>query len=482
MPQPFHDTGAYPQVHLPPRLLDLWDTEIVPQLPANLDEQARALKAYQRHREIERASDLLRALLAWVLGGCSFRQLGSWAVILGVADISEAAWRKRVRLCGDWLEWVLMQVMALRNGRAVPTTEPGGPRVILVDGTTLGQTGGTGDDWRVQFAYDLVAGGLIQVQIGDRYQAETLVGLPGRAGDLFIGDRGYGVRSNLLALSGMQAAALLRFSPQHCRLEQADGTPLVVHQWLQEQGEQEQICEQEGYAVQDTERVKVRVLALRLPDEAAEQARERVRARAKRKQQVVRPETLELAGWVLHFRTLEAQQWSAEELFWLYRNRWQIELLIKQLKQFLLLVRLRSCHPETVQATILAALVAWVLQEQEGQALAQLLVHTPGQNQESLLQAYLPLVEQWEAEETAQPEAEPELRRSVSLWGVMATCLSRWRVVVLGQWSFAHLQACLPRLRRFFCLSPRRRMHQRLGFQAWVQQRFLRTHVQGAFP
>ena len=98
-----HDSEGAPAVQLPPRLLDLWETEIVPQLPMRLDEQVRALKASQRSREIERASDLLRALLAWVLGGCSFRQLGCWAVLLGVADISEAAWRKRVRKCGEWL-------------------------------------------------------------------------------------------------------------------------------------------------------------------------------------------------------------------------------------------------------------------------------------------------------------------------------------------------------------------------------------------
>jgi len=98
--------------------------------------------------------------------------------------------------------------------------------VILVDGTSLGQTGGTGDDWRVQLAYDLGEGRLVHVQVGDRHQAETLVGLPGRAGDLFVGDRGYGVRSNVIAVDEMQAAALLRFSPSHCRLEQADGTLL----------------------------------------------------------------------------------------------------------------------------------------------------------------------------------------------------------------------------------------------------------------
>ena len=49
----------------------------------------------------------------------------------------------------------------------------------------------------------------------------------------------------------------------------------------------------------------------------AEQARERVYARAKRKKQVVRPETLLLAGWVLLLSTLDAHPFSAEELFWL---------------------------------------------------------------------------------------------------------------------------------------------------------------------
>ena len=156
-------------MHLAPRLLDPWESEIVPQLPANLDEQARLLKAYQGYREIARASDLLRALLAWVLGGCSFRQLGCWAVILGVADISEAAWRKRVRRCGEWLQWLLTAVSSTARSETALTQQ----RVLLVDGTSLGQRGGTGDDWRVQLAYDLVEGRLVDVQVGDRKCAET---------------------------------------------------------------------------------------------------------------------------------------------------------------------------------------------------------------------------------------------------------------------------------------------------------------------
>ena len=496
MSESFYHSEAAQQMQLPPQLGDLWESEIVPQLPAMLDEQARVKKAYQRERSIKRASDLLRALLAWVLAGCSFRQLGCWAVILGIADISEAAWRKRVRMCGDWLLWLLMELLAGTSSQVHKPEKTSQPRVILVDGTSLGETGGSGDDWRVQLAYDLVEGRLVDVRIGDKRQAETLVGLPGRPGDLFLADRGYGRRSNIVAIEGLQATSLLRFSPNQCRLEHKDGSDLAVDPWLEGLEETIEIAEQEGYCVHGEQRVKVRVLALRLPLEAAEKARARVLARAKRKKQEVRPETLLRAGWVLLLTTLPASYWSAAELFWLYRTRWQIELLIKQMKQFLLLVRLRSHHPETVRTTLLAALIAWVLQEQESQALLRILMSTTLSGQESLVQAYLPLGERWEAEEattesaplveqaqteTTSPEPAPCPPCPVSLWVLTASCLSRWRTLVLGQWSLARMQSCLPRLKRFFCLSPRRRLHQRLWFQAWVQQRFL-PFSEAAFP
>src|SRR5260221_7535772 len=63
-----------------------------------------------------------------------FAGLGCWAVILGVADISEAAWRKRVRLCGDWLHWLLTELVSTAERKE---HEESRPRVILVDGTSL---------------------------------------------------------------------------------------------------------------------------------------------------------------------------------------------------------------------------------------------------------------------------------------------------------------------------------------------------------
>ncbi len=109
---------------------DLWEQEIVPRLPQDLGAQAKALGALQRRRGITTASGLLRAILSWVHGPRSLRQLGIWAVVLGIADLSETAWRKRLAKCGDWLNWLLQHAL----GGSEPSR---GGRVLVVDGTEL---------------------------------------------------------------------------------------------------------------------------------------------------------------------------------------------------------------------------------------------------------------------------------------------------------------------------------------------------------
>src|SRR4029450_13903727 len=91
----------------------------------------------------------------------------------GLADLSEAAWRKRLRACNAWLLWRLSELIAAPDGAAPPL--PGAPgRIVLVDASTLGQPGGTGDDWRLHLAYDFTAGRLGQVRVTDRYGGERL--------------------------------------------------------------------------------------------------------------------------------------------------------------------------------------------------------------------------------------------------------------------------------------------------------------------
>jgi hypothetical protein len=147
-----------------------WEEQVLSRLPAETEEQAFRLRAFVREGKIKSVGDLLRALLAYVLCVSSFRQLGSWAVLLGIANISDTAWRKRLSAASAWLLWLL----ADPQPPVKQNTCSGFGRIILVDATRLKQVGGNGDDWRVHSAYDLRARRLIQLLVTDQHTAESL--------------------------------------------------------------------------------------------------------------------------------------------------------------------------------------------------------------------------------------------------------------------------------------------------------------------
>jgi len=201
------------------KLIDTeWEEQVLTKLPAETEEQAFRLRAFVRSREITSVGDLLRALLAYVLCMSSFRQLGSWAVLLGLANISDTAWRKRLKGATAWLLWLLGALLSGPQVVDERRTPAALGRIILVDATRLKECGGTGDDWRVHSAYDLRESLLIQVHVTDKHTAESLQHFQLQRYDVLIADCGYGYRKNIAYAYQDQPYAILRPVPGTCPL------------------------------------------------------------------------------------------------------------------------------------------------------------------------------------------------------------------------------------------------------------------------
>jgi hypothetical protein len=109
-------------------------------------------------------------------------------------------------------------------------------------------------------------------------------------------------------------------------------------------------------------RLPVRLIAVRVPQEVADQRRRRLRAEAQRRGQTVSARALALAAWTIFITNAPVTRLPLSAVLVVARARWQIELLFKLWKSHGRIDESRSSKPWRIICDVYAKLLAMVIQ------------------------------------------------------------------------------------------------------------------------
>jgi len=405
------------------------EQEILSRLPANLNLEAtaRETKALVRRREITRAIDLLRMVFAYSVCDWSLRTVGAWCLIVGIGNLSDVGVLKRLCRSRLWLGKLVAEVLQVQQ---VAIAQRPQVRLRLMDGSSLSQPSSTGTDWRIHLSWDLATNCIDGLELMDAKTGESFAHVPTNPGDIRVGDRGYSYAKGIGSVFSADGSVVVRVNWQNLPLEDADGNKKpLIGLLAPEMASSHQ--EHQLWLKTEPGRFKVRLIIVKLPQEAADKARNSLRRKHRKRGTPISAKARLAAGYVFVLTNLPAEQWTAQDILSIYRFRWQIELAIKRLKSLLHIDQIRSQSSELTQVYILAKLLAALM------------------------------IDQWfRTIQTSLPEWFCDEKRPISIWRLTILFYESLANIIRGLMTTSMILQALPKLQRFLCEPPRRHKQQ----------------------
>jgi hypothetical protein len=292
---------------------------------------------------------------------CGLRLTAAWAEVMGLARISNVGLLYRLQQCDAWLQHLVGELLA---ERAAAITK--GRLVRLIDATTVPKAARAERQrngiWRVHAAFDLPTERFSHFQVTDQSGGEQLDRIPVVKGEIRIADAAYLQPERIAAVRAAGADVLLRAAWRNGR-------------WLNEQGRafdfiaafkaaaDGQIDQPVRLHRASTDPLSLRLVARRLPPEAASAARRKARRAAQKSGYTISDAALIAAEWVVLVTSLPPEAFTTDEVLALYRLRWRIELAFKRLKSVIGLKGPPGSDERSARAFILAHLLMILLLE-----------------------------------------------------------------------------------------------------------------------
>jgi hypothetical protein len=270
-----------------------------------------------------------------------------------LVDLSPPSLHEWERKLGPYLAELLARMVGARD--AFAAMQWSGYEIVLADGTTVTRPGAKGTTARVLYALRLSDMTLLKCLLTDEHGSETLRVFEVRSGQLWICDRFYSNPEEVAWVVQAHGELLVRYNRGALPLYDAESLPFDVMEHVRPLQTPGQMAEWSVW-VHPAGRAPIegRLCAVRLSEEQAEKARQRLRREYGSK---VTRESLEAAAWVMVFTTVSSARLTLQQVLALYRLRWQVELEIKRDKSIGGLDKLPNFRPDTIASWLYAKLL-----------------------------------------------------------------------------------------------------------------------------
>lgn len=259
-------------------------------------------------------------------------------------------------------QWLRFLCTALLRENGTFVVEETVPAVRIVDGTIVKEPGKTGSQWRILYSLQLpsLMCDFLEVTASDgEGNGESLNRIPVARHELILADAGYCSVAGIEYVQQREADVLVRVNPQAFVAYSHQGKRFTLPTKLQGLSKTGQVGEWRVILHGPTSSFGGLVCAVRKSAHAIEQAHRRLRRKASKKQMSTKPETLEVAKYVVVFTT--RSNLSAAEVLECYRMRWQIELVFKRLKSLVQLGHLPKHDERSARAWLHGKLLVALL-------------------------------------------------------------------------------------------------------------------------
>jgi hypothetical protein len=332
--------------------------------PANWRQLAADTHALKGLRQDKSAEHLLRTLLMHLACGYSLRETVVRARHANVSHLSDVALLKRLRKSQAWLNGLCL---ALFHERGMPLGPDAGVEFRVVDGTHVKEPGQTGSLWRIHYSLrvpSLTCDFFKVTATEGQGTGESLTQFPINADDYILADRGYASASGIEYVTSKQAFVCVRINPQNVVLQDRRQHAFRFPPHLRQLRTSGAIGVWPVTMIDPkARRVPGRICAIRKTHEAIRLAHKKLRRRASKTGQALRPATLFFAEYVIVFTTFPESHFSPAEVLEGYRLRWQVELVFKRFKQIAQLGHVPKYDDDSAKAWLYGKLFAALVTE-----------------------------------------------------------------------------------------------------------------------